>query len=122
MSSKYMAAFSGEVLTPENIYYMEMVDVKTLSGTACGCNVHFFNHKGVLVGRSYEFVPYSQIRRHPAGLLWELNWVKRTPDVKGYKKKTVRQWWFECVCKVITKLMRYAEKNFRPTPGLRRQL
>lgn len=97
----------GIELSCNTIQYGELVDVDTPSGTACGCKVHFFNKKGVLVGREYKFLKYDKIRRHPKGLCWEQRWVVFGKD--DANKKLWRQHVYEIACRLITRLMRWTQ-------------
>ena len=94
----------GKELNFKNISYGQLVDYLMYSGgIACSCKVHFFNHKGVLVGRYYEFVPYNKIRQHPLGRVWEGEW-----SVKG---QYICQWFYEVICRVVTVLMRWTQRK-----------
>lgn len=53
-------------LTYENVKYGMLVEVLDPHGVGggvhCGCKVHFFNKKGVLIGNYYKFMPYDKLR------------------------------------------------------------
>ena len=91
-------------ISKNNIYYGQLVNVKEPGGIACGCKVHFFNKKGVLVGRSYEWLPYSKIMMHDKGVVWTwVNWGKKKC------KMDLKQFFYEILCKIITKLIKYTQ-------------
>jgi hypothetical protein len=102
MVADFYPAFSGERLTHNNVFYGELVDFAIFPGQVdCGCTVHYFNPKGVLVGREYLFVPYDRVRRHPVGLVWvqlmSCDWKPRS---------RIRQFVYELTCRIVTWFMR----------------
>lgn len=97
-------------VTYENISYgisLKCYD-KDMHGYYEGVKVHFFNKKGVLVGNSYEFVPYNRLEfRQPH------NNKDRTYIRFFYKKKfeKIRTGLFITVLKITSLLIRFTQKH-----------
>lgn len=92
----------------KNVKYGMLVEVlRSDGGHHAGCKVHFFNHKGVLVGQLYEFLPYKQLRlREPH------EDQDRTYPRYFYEKRfeRVRCWLLIRVCNVVTFLIKFTQK------------
>lgn len=62
----------------ENIRLGELLDLRETFGWTTSVKVHYFNKKGVLIGRKYEFVAYNRLyRRHFHNPIFakNVNWV-----------------------------------------------
>ena len=96
-------------VTPENIHYGQLVDVQHFfdgrsNGVACSCKVHFFNKKGVLVGRDYEFIPYEYLSQHTKGLVWSRKYLNRPFE-------RIRNKMYELTCRLVSKLIRITQNS-----------
>lgn len=87
----------------KNIAYGMMVDVRTQSGFHSHCKVHFFNEKGVLVGRIYEFVTYDRLF---------VKMPKRNKYPRYFyeeKFEKLKSFWFVILLRITSKMMRLTQ-------------
>lgn len=100
--AQHFHRYPKTIVTPDNIVYGELVDVFGY-GITTSCKVHFFNSKGVLVGRLYVFVPYSIIRRRESGdpFFTQIH----------YQNGRCSQWIYERYCHLISILIRKTQKT-----------
>jgi hypothetical protein len=88
------------MITSKTIKYGQLLDWQKEKGViATSVKAHFFNEKGVLVGRDYKFVPYDELTAHNGKTMWEMSRL-----CKPFGK--LRQWFYETKCKVTTVLIR----------------
>lgn len=87
----------------ENIKYGLLVEVLNESGYHSGVKIHFFNQKGVLVGNFYKFLPYDKIRYRRDNPVWESVYYEKSFE-------SLRQFFYELKCRVITVLIRSTQK------------
>lgn len=89
------------------VHFGQLVSTKDPYPTRFSGRVHFFNRKGVLIGNLYEFVPYDVLETHDMGLVWERVYITLNKN-KSFPK--VRQWTYETLCKIITRLIKWSQK------------
>lgn len=88
------------MLNSKTIKYGQLIDWQKSEGVnTLSLKVHFFNRKGVLIGREYKFVPYNEISPHNGKTIWQKRYLG-----KSFGK--IRQWFYEMKCKIITLLIR----------------
>jgi hypothetical protein len=88
------------MITSKTIKYGQLLDWQKEKGViATSVKAHFFNSKGVLIGRDYKLVPYSELTAHNNTTMWNKRLVR-----KPFGK--LRQWLYETNCKLVTVLIR----------------
>jgi hypothetical protein len=95
-----------------NIKYGMLVEVlskKQSSNFHAGMKVHFFNHKGVLLGNIYQFLPYDRLRlREPNENGRDRSYPRNFMNEKFEGIKTL---FFLMKCNAITWLIRNTQKH-----------
>jgi len=89
-------------ITYKNIRYGQLVQAFFHGGRHTALKVHFFNHRGVLVGNVYEFIPYERLALHEKGLVWERVYY-------GKRFEKIRSWIYEKLCLITTQLIRVTQ-------------
>ncbi len=95
-----------------NIRYgmlVEVLEEKPSSNFHAGMKVHFFNHKGVLVGNTYQFLPYSRLRMREL----DENGRDRSYPRNYYKERFegLKTWFFRLKCSLIGSLIRNTQQR-----------
>jgi len=88
------------MVTSKTIKYGQLLDWQKEKGViATSVKVHFFNRKGVLIGKEYKFVPYDELKSHNNRLVWNKRHLR-----KPFGK--LHQWFYEAKCRLTTLLIR----------------
>lgn len=96
-------------VTYQNVKYGMLVEILHSEGSYHGgCKVYFFNHKGVLVGNYYKFLPYEKLRLR---LPYENGKDRTYPRYfMNENSEQIKTWLFIRVCNLITWLIKFTQK------------
>ena len=84
------------MITSKTIKYGQLLDWKKGKGvTVLSVKAHFFNRKGVLIGRDYKFVPYDELSAHNGKVMWQRRYLRK-------RLGKIRQWIYETKCRLTT--------------------
>ena len=93
----------------KNVKYGMLVEILYDSGYHAGMKVHFFNHKGVLVGNIYEFLPYERLRlRKPYKDGRDRSYPRYFMNERFEKQK---MWLFIKICSIVTYLIKFTQSK-----------
>ncbi len=92
----------SERITYHSVRYGQIVQAYFPGSRHTALKVHFFNHRGVLVGNVYEFLPYERLRLHEKGIVWERVYY-------GKRFEKIRAWWYQTLCLITTYFIRITQ-------------